>query len=146
DIFWINQELTKGVKDFRRFKLFTYEASYYATLFIPVFFFYLLQFLFRQNRIRKIWLLPMLFLPLILSFSIGVLASALLAWMITSIFYFRSLLSKKRILNLFVNLGVLIASTLVVLVLWFRHNPLFTRVANIFSGADTSAKGRTRDA
>src|SRR5438477_966011 len=46
-IMWIEQDLTKGVKDFRRMKMFTYEASYYATLFVPIFCFYLLQYLFR---------------------------------------------------------------------------------------------------
>ncbi len=35
---------------------------------------------------------------------------------------------------------------LVVVVLFFRHNPLFTRMANIFEGQDPSGKGRTRDA
>ena len=40
DIVWIQQELTEGVNDFRRLKLFTYEASYYATLFVPLFCFY----------------------------------------------------------------------------------------------------------
>ena len=42
-IFWIQQFLTEGVDNFRRLKLFTYEASYYATLFTPLFFFFLLQ-------------------------------------------------------------------------------------------------------
>jgi hypothetical protein len=38
--FWIEQEFTKGVKEFRRFKLFTYEASIYATLFVPIILFF----------------------------------------------------------------------------------------------------------
>ena len=56
DIVWIQQELTEGVKDFRRLKLFTYEASYYATLFVPLFCFYFLQYLFRKNKLKG-WLL-----------------------------------------------------------------------------------------
>ena len=52
DLVWIQQELTEGVKDFRRLKLFTYEASYYATLFVPLFCFYFLQYLFRKNEIK----------------------------------------------------------------------------------------------
>ena len=38
DILWIQQYLTEGVDNFLRMKLFTYEASYYATLFTPLFF------------------------------------------------------------------------------------------------------------
>ncbi len=56
DIVWIQQELTEGVNDFRRLKLFTYEASYYATLFVPLFCFYSLQYLFRRNELKG-WLL-----------------------------------------------------------------------------------------
>ncbi len=146
DLFWINQELTKGVPDFWRFRLFTYEASYYATLFIPVFFFYLLQYVFRQNTIKNRWLIPMLLLPLILSFSLGVIAAALLSWAITTLFYFRQLVAKRRMVNMIINIGSLTGSAVIILVLFFRHNPLFTRLLNVFSGVDTSARGRTVDA
>lgn len=144
-IFWINQELTKGVRDFRRFKLFSYEASYYATLFIPIFFFYLLQYFFKQNRISNLLLLPMLFLPFILSFSIGVIGAGALAVAITTLVYLRELLVKRRVLNAIINIGAIVVAALFILVLYFRHNPLFTRVLNIISGTDTSAKGRTED-
>src|SRR5207249_9346383 len=50
-IMWIEQDLTKGIKNFRRMKMFTYEASYYATLFVPIFCFYMLQYLLRLNTI-----------------------------------------------------------------------------------------------
>ncbi len=145
DLFWIKQQLTQGVNDFRRFRLFSYEASYYGTLFIPLFFFYFLQWLFRQNKIKGYWLIPMIFLPLILSFSIGVIAAAFIACLLVLFIYFRRLAVKKRVFNLIVNIGFLFAAALTILVIYFRHNPLFTRVLNIFSGTDTSAKGRTAD-
>lgn len=145
NLFWIRQRLTKDVLDFRRFKMFTYEASYYATLFIPIFFFYLLQYLFNQNSIKGYWLLPMLFLPFILSFSTGVIIASLLAGILTTLLWFRQLLSKRRILNMIVNATALLVSAMVILVLFFRDNPIFTRIGNIFSGADSSAKGRTVD-
>jgi len=144
-LFWIQQELTKGVKEFRRLKLFTYEASYYATLFVPIFFFYLLQYVFMQNTIKNYWLLPMLFLPFILSFSLGVISASILSGVIATIFHFRSLLVKRRVINLVINIGVISASIILILVLFFRDNPLFTRLLNIFEGTDTSAKGRTAD-
>lgn len=145
EIFWINQNLTKGIQEFRRFKLFTYEASYYATLFIPVFFFFLLQYVFRQNSIPPFLLLPMLFLPFIISFSIGVIAGGLLAAGITTLIYFRQLMVRRRIVNAFINIGAISISALCILVLFFRHNPLFVRLLNIFSGDDLSTQGRTAD-
>jgi hypothetical protein len=63
-ILWIQQYLTEGVDNFMRMKLFTYEASYYASLFTPLFFFFFLQIIFKHNK-RSIWLiLPMLFFAL----------------------------------------------------------------------------------
>ncbi len=144
-IFWIEQELTRGVRDFRRFKLFTYEASYYATLFIPVFFFFLLQYVFMKNRIKNHWLLPMLFLPFILSFSLGVISAAIIAGIVVTLFHSRQLLVKRRIVNMFINAGILFFTVLTILVIYFRHNPLFTRLLNVVSGDDSSAKGRTAD-
>jgi len=143
--FWINQDLTTGIPQFRRFKLFTYEASHYATMFMPVFFFYLLQYLFRQNTIRNAWLLPMLFLPFILSFSLGVIGAGLLALIITGLIYSRQLLVKRRVLNAIINTGAIVTSILFILVFYFRNNALFIRLLNISSGSDLSAKGRIND-
>ena len=51
-IAWDEQVITEGVGSLRRLKLFTYEPSYYALLFTPFFFFFLLQYLFGQNKIH----------------------------------------------------------------------------------------------
>ncbi len=64
DLLWIQQYFTEGVDNFVRLKLFTYEASYYATLFTPLFFFYLVQIILKQNRRNVLSLLPMLFFAL----------------------------------------------------------------------------------
>src|SRR5258706_3694282 len=143
-IFWISQYLTEGITNYRRFKLFTYEASIYATLFIPILFFYVLQYFLRQNRIRKGWLFLMLLLPLIISFSIGVIGGALLAVLITVLFS-HGLLVKRRVVNAFINVGVFSVAVLFVLVLFFRNNTLFIRISNILTGTDTSTKGRVED-
>jgi hypothetical protein len=143
-IFWISQYLTSGVSDYRRFKLFTYEASIYATLFIPVLFFYLLQYFLRQNKIGNTRLFLMLLLPLVLSFSIGVIGAALLSLLITVLLNHR-LLVKRRMVNAIINAGAFSVSALFILILFFRNNTLFIRLTNIFTGNDTSTKGRTED-
>src|SRR5262249_6846318 len=135
-----------GVQEFKRLKLFTYEASYYATLFTPLFFFFFLQYLFRQNTISSGLLLLMLFLPYALSFSIGVIGSVLIAAFITWLAYFKSLTVKRRVMNWVISSSAAIGSALFIIVLFFRHNPVFTRIGNIFSGEDLSSKGRTVDA
>lgn len=145
-IVWDEQILTSGVGKLRRLRLFTYEPSYYALLFTPFFFYFLLQYFFRQNRINGWLLLLMLFLPYILSFSIGVIGAFFLSGVITWIIHFRKLTAKRRILNAVVTGSVVFISSMMVMVLFFRQNPFFTRIRNIFSGQDSSGKGRTVDA
>lgn len=145
-ILWIQQYLTEGVDNFLRLKLLTYEASYYATLFTPLFFFYVLQGIFRQNKVSVWAMIPMLFLPYLLSFSMGVISCVLLAIIATYLFYFRRLTGKKRVLNV-ISLGMMMtAVVLVILFIFFPDNPFFLRVENIFSGTDSSGKGRTFEA
>jgi len=126
--------------------MFTYEPSYYALLFTPFFFFFLLQYFFRQNRIQGGLLLLMLFMPYILSFSIGVMGAVMLSVFITWIIHFKKLTAKRRIANAVITGGVVFASVMLVVVFFFRHNTLVRRIARIVSGEDSSARGRTYDA
>lgn len=145
-VMWMKQNLTEGIENFRRLKLFTYEASYYATLFAPVFCFYLLQYLFRQNTLKGWFLLLMLILPCVLSFSFGVLAALFVSGFLIYVIYFRALTKKRRILN-----GIIFTATFSLLVVsiiyfFFRDSFFIIRLTNILSGNDTSGKGRTSDA
>lgn len=146
ELFWDEQNLRAGVGELRRLRLFTYEPSYYALLFIPVFCYFLLQYLFNQNKINGTLLMVMIFLPYILSFSIGVISAVFLAGIVTWIIHFGKLTSKRRIINGIVNSGVVFTSAIIILILFFRNNPLFARLGNILSGQDNSGKGRTVDA
>jgi len=146
DIFWINQFLTGGIDNYKRFRLFTYEASYYATLFTPLFFFFLLQIVFRLNKISLWLLIPMIALPYILSFSLGVLTAIIIATGTTYLFYIRSLTVKKRVLNIILLVCICSVSLFIVLINFFPDNTLFIRISNIFSGHDSSGKGRTAEA
>jgi hypothetical protein len=145
-ILWIQQYLTEGFDNFLRLKLFTYEASYYATLFTPLFFFYALQVIFRQNKHSVLMLTPMLFLPYLLSFSLGVVSAVSIAIAITYLLYFKRLTSKKRVFNIITLGAALGVFLLAILVIFFPHNPLFVRIENIFSGTDSSGRGRTFEA
>ena len=143
---WIEQDITSGVRDFSRLKMFTYEASHYATLFVPVFVFFLIRFFRQQNRIPGPALILMISLPLLLSFSFGVLASLFLA--VSAVFFldFKTLAPNKRVLNTAISLVAILSSLLVVSIIFYPDNVFFERLINIFSGQDTSAEGRTVDA
>jgi len=143
---WMEQNVSRGLTDFRRLKLLTYEPSHYALLFIPLFFYFLLQYIFRKNTIPGGRLLLMIFLPLILSFSIGVIAAAIFSVLVTWVIYFRKLSSKRRFFNAIVYTGFGCISGFLILFFFFRNNPLFIRIGDIFRGGDTSAKGRTTEA
>ncbi|HMH24183.1 MAG TPA: hypothetical protein VK563_20510 [Puia sp.] len=146
DILWIEQYLTEGVDNFRRLKLFTYEASYYATLFTPLFIFYFLKIILKLNKANSWQLLLVIFLPLALSFSLGVISAILIAWFLTCILLLRSMARKRRVWNLVALAGSLSIFLLVMLVIFFPENSLFSRIGNVISGTDLSGNGRTSDA
>jgi len=145
-LLWDEQVLTGGVGEMRRLRMFTYEPSYYALLFTPFFFFFFLQYFFRQNSMQGGLLLLMLFLPYILSFSIGVIGANLLSVFITWVIHFRRLTAKRRVTNAVINGGVIFTSVMIVVVFFLRHNTIARRIGSIVSGEDSSGKGRTVDA
>ncbi len=145
-ILWIKQYLTEGVDEFLRLKLFTYEASYYATLFTPLFFFYFLKVNLGQNKKSSFFILALIVLPYLLSFSLGVISAVMLSIIITYVLVFRYISRKRR----FWWLGIVVSCSAVLLLMalfiFFPDNALFLRIGNIFSGNDLSGKGRTSDA
>jgi hypothetical protein len=146
DILWAKQFLTTGVYDFRRLSLFTYEPSYYALLFTPLFFFFLLQFVFYRNTIKSWLLLVMLLLPLVLSFSLGVISAIIIAMLVNGIVHGKIFLYNKRALSLLGFAGIAVVMVIVAGWIFFPDNILFVRVGNVISGKDPSGKGRTFDA
>ena len=145
-VLWMKQFLTTGVTDFRRLSLLTYEPSYYALLFTPLFFFFLLQLLFFRNTINSWLLLVMLLLPLALSFSLGVISAIAVAIVVTVVLHYKKFLHNKRFINLLGFTGMVVVSALVVGLVFFPDNILFVRLGNVISGKDPSGKGRTIEA
>ena len=143
---WMQQKITMGADSFTRLKLFTYEASYYATLFTPLFYFFFLQVILKQNRMNSWLLLFMLIMPYLLSFSIGVIGCLLFSVAITYLIHFRLLTRKKRLINLLAIVATVAISFFTFLILFFPQNILFLRFENIFIGNDTSGNGRTYEA
>jgi hypothetical protein len=144
--FWSSQPLTEGVENFKRLRLFTYEPSYYATLFVPFFFFCFLKIILGQNRTNAWLLLLMILVPYLLSFSLGVMTAMFLSFVLVSGFHFRRLIVKKRIINLALLSTVVIIPAVVLFVRFFPDNTLLFRIENIVSGHDSSGKGRTYEA
>ena len=145
-ILWIRQFLTAGVDEFRRLKLFTYEASYYATLFTPLFFFYFLKVNLGQNKRSNVLILVLILLPYLLSFSLGVFSSIIISILVMYCLLFRYLSRKKRVWRLGIFVAGSIVFVLMALIIFFPNNTLFLRIGNIVSGNDLSGRGRTSDA
>jgi len=143
---WMQQSLANGVDNTTRLKLFTYESSYYAVLFTPLFFYFLLQLVLKQNKINSWLLLAMILLPYLLSFSIGVTAAVLFALLLTASLYGKTLLVKRRTLSLLAIVLSLSAAVCLILYIFYPHNSFFVRIQDILSGKDTSGNGRTSEA
>lgn len=146
DLLWTKQFITTGTDEVTRLSLLTYEPSYYALLFTPLFCYFLLQLIFYRNSINGWLLLGMLLLPLVLSFSLGVISAIAVALVISFIVHFKTFIRNKRFVNL---AGVAVASCVTVLLIgliFFPDNILFVRIGNVISGKDSSGKGRTFEA
>jgi hypothetical protein len=145
-ILWAKQFLTTGVYDFRRLSLLTYEPSYYALLFTPLFFYFLLQLLFYRNAINGWLMMVMLLLPLVLSFSLGVISAIIAAVAVTCIVHWKTFTRNKRFMNGLGLTGIVVITALVIGFIFFPDNILFVRIANVVTGKDPSGKGRTFEA
>jgi hypothetical protein len=146
ELLWTKQFITTGTDEVTRLSLLTYEPSYYALLFTPLFFYFLLQLIFYRNSINGWLLLVMLLLPLVLSFSLGVISAIAVALVISFVVHFKTFIRNKRFVNL---AGVAVVSSVAALLtglIFFPDNILFVRIGNVLSGKDSSGKGRTFEA
>jgi hypothetical protein len=90
--------------------------------------------------------MSVVFLPLALSFSLGVISAIAIASVGCAFLLTSSLITKRRVRNLLMLSLGLAFFALLFLTAFFPDNPLFSRIGNIFSGNDLSGKGRTSDA
>ncbi|NBG66121.1 O-antigen ligase family protein [Acidiluteibacter ferrifornacis] len=144
EVFWHIKPLTRNIDDFSRLSFLTYEPSYYSTLLAPIFLFYMLKVvLFRDQQKKTFPLLVFTGLPLVFSFSFGVIGGIIIAFIVLILFYNKHILKKRLFFYFFSTSIFLIILGLVVLSILYPENVVFQRVSDIFTGEDTSAKGRT---
>jgi hypothetical protein len=139
---WYQMSMSEGLPVIPRLKMLTYEASYYSLIIVPLFAYYFLKKTLLSGKVGI--LLLTLGLSMILSLSFGVL----IALMISFIFlYFFNLNELGRKINLnYLSAGFIIVIVGIAAAYWlYPHNIVFDRLRNIYSGKDTSAKGRTSD-
>jgi hypothetical protein len=146
DFIWISQDFTVGVSDFKRFRGFTYEASYYATLFAPFFLFFYFQLILKQNKIKPWLLSAMLIVPFLFSLSLGVIFALVMACALTWLIHFPSLTPKPRVMRGLVLVPVLLIGGFLMTEIFSPNNALFLRIDNVLEGRDISKNARTSDA
>jgi hypothetical protein len=138
-LLWYEEMITQGLQLIPRLKLFTYEASYYSFIMMPVFLFFTLKILNGVGKHPMIIGISIL-ASLLLSLSFGVIASFLLALLIAVLIYWNdsNAFFKRFVLLSFISF----ASLMVLLAIVWPANPIYFRLNNIITGADTSAMGR----
>lgn len=144
EIVWYYEPISSGVSDVPRLKMFTYEASYYSLLMVPLVLYYYLRVLLLKTSSPGLKII-LITGPLILSLSFGVLLGIglslfFLFWSDVKLFFV-----KKRMPIYILVVGLALFLIFIMLVKFYPDNPVFTRFENIFEGNDSSFKGRTTD-
>lgn len=144
-ILWYLVPFTANYEGLPRLKLFTLEASHYSFGLMPLFFYYYWRFLKDQTK-RNLFFLFAVLLSLIISFSLGVISAIFIAVFTVTIIYLSYFFKFQSIRKSHFTIGAILLSVVILLFLFFPHNPLFVRIENIFLGLDTSGRGRTYEA
>jgi O-Antigen ligase len=131
--------------EFPRLKLFTYEASYYSLLLVPIVYYYVFKFLFKQIEQYRFLTMFIVLVPVLMSMSFGVIGSTFLTACILAFVFREKLLKYRRPFLITLTILVALILTFVVLLIFFPKNPFSLRMYSIFEGTDTSANGRTTD-
>ncbi len=142
---WYLVPISENIKPIPRLKMFTSEASHYSFLLAPVVIYFYSRFMYFKTK-KPLVTLFIITVPLVLSFSLGVMLGLVLsAAMVFCATFTRVLPARKQRLYFAAGL-LLVAVALVAGYYLMPHNPLFMRMRNIFDGRDTSSRGRTYEA
>ncbi len=139
DLLWYEEPITQGMAIIPRLKLFTYEASYYSLIMMPVFLYFLMRVFYQLEKHAMLIFLASA-VPLLLSLSFGVLGAVLISLVVAVLIYWNRIpLSFKRFTFLS---SVFLLGLMVILYVVWPENPIYFRIQNIIRGNDTSAMGR----
>jgi len=139
---WNSVPISPNIPPFPRLDMLAYEPSHYALLLTPVFMFFIFRAISGKLKHPLLYILAS-FLPLLLSFSFGVIGTFAFA-ILLSVLIFRKSFPRLQ-LNAWIY-TLLAAVVVFIAINWiFPSNPFWLRVSNILSGSDTSAKGRLFD-
>ena len=143
-MWWVNRS-APGATEYPRLKLFTYEASYYSLLFVPVAYYYLFKLLFRQVQQSHLITLLFTLVPLILSMSFGVIGASLLSAMCLLLYFRKQLFRFRRAMTITFGVSAALLITTLLMMWLFPGSPIVIRIFNVLKGMDTSANGRISD-
>jgi len=145
EYFWYLVPINPGIPVIPRLQMFTYEASYYSLLLVPIAFYTIWNFLFFKKKINTINIALVIML-LALSFSLGVITGIIISFILVLLFNTDTLKARKRTIVIVVVSFAGLLTALLILFYYFPDNPLIVRIKGIPNGQDTSARGRTYEA
>ena len=143
--FWYLRPISPDLPVIPRLKMFSYEASYYSLLLVPIVFYVIWKLIFNLNKLNVFHLL-LVIIPLGLSFSLGVIMGIVISMFLLILFYSKSLFNNRRVAIISLVMILVLIGGFAFLYKYFPDNPLITRIKNISTGRDTSARGRTYEA
>ena len=143
-LMWSVYDISTGLTKFPRLSMFTYEPSYYSTLLIPLAFYYYLKIIFFKYP-NPGYIFFLVSFPLVISFSLGAILGLTISFGILFFPDIRSFFMKKNVAASVLTAGIFIIVAFIVIYYIYPNNPLYLRIRNIFSGRDSSFKGRGSD-
>ena len=145
DSFWLTTFVSRKLDQFPRLMMLTYEPSYYSTLLAPIAIYYYLKMIMRQLPGWQLYAI-MISVPLVLSFSLGILLGIPIAFLFLFLFRLPRLMRNIKYQYIIFGSVALLAVGFILVFFLYPNNPLFVRISNLFTGHDSSFRGRTVEA
>jgi len=90
ELLWWSVPIGSNLGIVKRLKLFTYEASYYSTLLVPLFFYsYYKVILYKNNKNMLLFIITLI--PIALSFSFGIISSLAISIVLVNLVYIQNI-------------------------------------------------------
>ena len=144
-MFWMDSALSSGITNVNRLRLLVYEPSYYSTLLVPVAMYYYLKALIYKSK-GIVTTLIMITIPLLLSFSFGVLLAMMFSLLILLLIRPGAFFSKKKLPIYILSGSIVLGAAFVAALIIFPDNIFIQRLNNVLEDKDSSFRGRTYDA